>query len=72
VSAPGSVGVHLEFIITAAVMDHGGEALISLLGAERDVFEFLELAEEVFDQVTPFVHLRINREGRDSARMLGE
>jgi hypothetical protein len=33
-------------------VNHGGEALIGFVGAERDALEFLELAEEVFDQVT--------------------
>jgi hypothetical protein len=30
-------------------MDHGGEALIGLVGAHCDAFELLELAEEVLD-----------------------
>jgi hypothetical protein len=33
-------------------MNHGSEALIRFVGAERDALELLELAEEVFDQVT--------------------
>jgi hypothetical protein len=36
-------------------MDHGLEALIGFVGAHGDTLELLELAEEVFDQVTPFV-----------------
>ena len=37
-------------------MDHGGEALIRLVGAHGDALELLELAEEVFDEMPPFVH----------------
>jgi hypothetical protein len=33
-------------------VNHGSEALIGFVGAERDALELLELAEEVFDQVT--------------------
>jgi len=33
-------------------MDHGGEALIGLVGAHGDAFELLELAEEVLDRAT--------------------
>src|SRR5262245_48535711 len=51
-------------------MDHGGEALIGFVGAERDAFELLELAEEIFDQVPPFVHLLVNGERLCSAGML--
>src|ERR1700692_4278186 len=32
-------------------IDHGGEALIGLVGAHGDAFELLELAEEVFDEM---------------------
>jgi len=34
-------------------MDHVGEALIGFVGAHRDTFEFLELAEEVLDEMPP-------------------
>ena len=53
-------------------MDHGGEALIGFVGAERDAFELLELAEEVFDQMPPFVHLLVNGKRFCPARMLGD
>ena len=53
-------------------VDHGGEALIGFVGAHGDAFELLELAEEVLDQVAPFVHLSINDERRNAARMLGD
>jgi hypothetical protein len=43
-------------------MDHGGEALIGLVGSHGDAFEFFELAEEVFDEMPPFVHLLVDSE----------
>src|SRR3984885_978637 len=51
-------------------MDHGGEALIGFVGTHGDTFEFLELAEEVFDQMAPFVHLGVDLERLGAARML--
>ena len=51
-------------------MDHGGKALIGLVGAHGDAFELLELSEEVLDQVPPFVHLLVDGERLCSARML--
>ena len=51
-------------------MDHGLEALVGFVGAPGDAFEFLEFAEEVFDQMTPFVHLGVDLERRGAARML--
>ena len=53
-------------------MDHGPEALIGFVGAHGDTLEFLEFAEEVFDQMTPFVHLFINWKRKGAARMLGD
>jgi hypothetical protein len=53
-------------------MDHCGEALIGLVGAQRDAFELLEFAEEVFDQMTPFVHFFVDGERSCAARMLGD
>ena len=41
-------------------MDHGGEALIGLVGAHSDAFEFLEFTEEIFDQVPPLIDFAIN------------
>ena len=38
-------------------LDYGGEAVIGLVAAHGDWLELRELAEEVFDQVTPFVDL---------------
>ena len=53
-------------------MDHGGEALIGFVGAQGDAFELLELAEEVLDQMAPFVHLLVDGERLCAARMLGD
>jgi hypothetical protein len=50
-------------------MDHGLEALVGFVGAQGDAFEFLEFAEEVFDQMTPFVHLGVDLERRGAAWM---
>src|SRR5918912_3385953 len=58
--------------------DRGGEidvrrkALIGFVGAQGDALEFPELAEEVLDQVAPFIHLLIEGERLRSARVLGD
>ena len=51
-------------------MDEGGEALIGFVGAHCDAFELLELAEEVFDQVAPFVEFGVERQRHGTPRML--
>src|ERR1700682_4373947 len=51
-------------------MDHRLEAVVGFVGAHRDTLELLELAEEVFDQMTPFVHLGVDLERGGAARML--
>src|SRR5713101_6201679 len=51
-------------------MDHGLEALVGFVGAHGDTLELLELAEEVLDQMTPFVHLGVDLERGATARML--
>ena len=53
-------------------MDHGGEALIGLVGAHCDAFELLEPAEKVLDEMAPFVHLLVDGERPCAARMLGD
>lgn len=53
-------------------IDHGGEALVGLVGAHCDALEFLELAEEVLDEMPPFVHLLVDGERLCSTRMLGD
>src|SRR3546814_11095452 len=52
-------------------MDDGVEALVGFVGTHGDTLELLELAEEVFDQMTPLVHLGIERQGLGAAWMLG-
>jgi hypothetical protein len=43
-------------------MDHGCEAVIGFLCGQSDALELLELAEEILDQVTPFVDLGVDDE----------
>src|SRR5436189_5805992 len=42
------------------------------VGAHGDAFELLELAEEVFDEMPPFVHLLVDGERLCAPRMLGD
>jgi hypothetical protein len=42
-------------------MDHGGVALVGLFVACGDAAEVFEAAEEVLDEMTPFVHVEIAR-----------
>ena len=51
-------------------MDHSFEALIGLVGAHGDALELLELAEEVLDQMAPFVHLGVDLQRDGAARVL--
>jgi peptidoglycan-N-acetylglucosamine deacetylase len=51
-------------------MDICGETLIGFVCAHGDTFEFLELAEEVFDQVAPLVDFRVDRQRRSAPWML--
>src|SRR5512136_776221 len=51
-------------------MDHGREALMRFFGAQCDALELFGLAEEVLDQMPPFIHLLVNAEGLASARVL--
>jgi hypothetical protein len=53
-------------------MDHGGEALIGLVGTHGDAVELLELAEEVFVEMPPFVHLLVDGERLCATWMLGD
>ena len=53
-------------------MDHGCEGLIGFIGPQGNALELLQLAEEVLDQVTPFVHLAVDVERDRAARMLGD
>ena len=49
-----------------------GEALVGLVGSHGDAFELLELAEEVLDQVAPFVDVRVDSERLGAPGMLGD
>lgn len=51
-------------------MNHRCEALIGFVAAHRDTFEFLQFAEEILDQMPPFIHLLVDFEGLGAARML--
>ena len=51
-------------------MDNCGEALIGFVGTHGNALEFLELAEEVLDEMPPLVELGIERQGHCAARML--
>ena len=51
-------------------MDICGETLIGFVCAPGDAFELLELAEEVFDQMTPIVDFRVDRQRRRASWML--
>jgi hypothetical protein len=53
-------------------MNDRGEAWVCFVGAHGDAFELLEFAEEVFDQVTPFVHFGVDRQFSGSALMLSD
>ena len=46
--------------------------MIGFVAAQGDTFEFLELTEEILDQVTPFVHFRVDGDGVGAAGMLGD
>jgi hypothetical protein len=51
-------------------MNVGTEALVCFVGAHGDTLEFLEFAEEVLDQMTPFVEFKIERQGQGAPLML--
>src|SRR3984893_2178669 len=51
-------------------MDHRLEALIGFVGAHGDTLELLEFAEEVLDQMTPFVDLGVDLQWGGAAGML--
>ena len=45
-----------------AEMDHGGEACVGFVAAQGDALELFQLAEEVLDQMAPFVDLLVDGE----------
>ena len=48
----------------------GVEACVGFVGPHGDALELFEFAEEVLDEMTPFVHLRVERQGLCPAWML--
>jgi hypothetical protein len=53
-------------------VDGGGEAGIGFVIASGDAAELLEALEEVLDQMAPFVHLGVVRDGRGAIRLRGD
>ena len=51
-------------------VDHRLEAAVCLVASHCYAFEFLQLAEEILDQVAPFVDLLVDVERHGSPRML--
>lgn len=51
-------------------IDHGLEAAVCLVTSHCYAFEFLELAEEVLDQVAPFVNFLVDIERLGTSLML--
>ena len=51
-------------------VDHRFEAFVGFVASHGDAFEFLDLAEEIFDQVASFVNLGVDFEGRSASGML--
>ena len=51
-------------------VDHRLEAAVCLVATHSYAFEFLELAEEIFDQVTPFVNVLVDVERLSAPLML--
>ena len=51
-------------------IDHRLEALVCLVTSHCDAFEFLQLAEEVLDQVAPFVNVLVDIERLGAPLML--
>jgi hypothetical protein len=43
-------------------VDHGGEALTGFVAAHGNAFELFDLADEVLDQMAPFIDFRIDVE----------
>ena len=46
--------------------------MIGFVASQGDTFELFELAEEILDQVTPFVHFCVDGDGVGAAGMLGD
>ena len=53
-------------------VDHGGETLVGFVAAQGDAFELFDLAEEVLDQMAPFVDFRVDVERAFASGTLGD
>jgi len=53
-------------------MDHGGKAVVGFIGSHGDALKLREFAEEVLDQMTPFVEFGIEWDGCGTPRMLAD
>jgi hypothetical protein len=53
-------------------VDHGGKALVGLVSVRGNAFELLDLAEQVFEEMPPFVHRLVDDEVLCPARMPGD
>ena len=51
-------------------MDHSAEACVGFIAAHGDALELLEFAEEILDQMPPFVNLFVDDEWRLALRPL--
>lgn len=51
-------------------VDHGLETAVCLVGSHCDAFEFLELAEEILDEVSPLVDVLVDIERLGAPLML--
>ena len=62
----------LRFIenISRREMDHGGKAVVGFIGSHGDALKLREFAEEVLDQMAPFVEFGIEWDGCGTPRML--
>jgi hypothetical protein len=50
-------------------MDHGGEALVGFVSPHGDAFDLLQLTDEALDQMPPLIHLLVDGERRNAARV---
>ena len=53
-------------------MDHRGEALVGFVATHGDAFEFFEFAEEILDEMSPFVDFGVDGERLCAPWVLGD
>ena len=51
-------------------IDDGFEAIVRFFGSHGNALELLELAEEVFDEISPFIEFAIKRQRSRTSRVL--